>query len=334
MRFKGVNEQLAIGLRKGIAGIAIVLLIGVLGYRLIEGWDWLECLYMTVITVSTVGIMEVHPLSDSGRLFTIFMILFGVGVMAYCLSRLAEFMFQRSLSNALGRRTMMKKIAQLKQHAIICGYGRTGARVVAELQATGKDFVVIESDDDVVRRLDELNIPYIQGDATDEDTLEAANISKADSLVSALHSDPDNLYLTLTASGLCDKLRIIARVNDPDSTRKFYKAGASRVVSPIATGANQIAQLVTRPSIVDLIELVANDTSIALQVMEYPIDEDSDMLDKTLSEARVRQTLGCMVLAVKHANGNTAFDPGPDTRLKLGDTLVAIRKPDPTEVGA
>lgn len=228
---------------------------------------------------------------------------------------------------------MMKKIVQLKQHAIICGYGRTGSRVVAELQATGKDFVVIESDEDIIRKLDELNIPYIEGDATEEETLEAANISQADSLVAALQSDPDNLYLTLTASGMRGDLRIIARVNDPDSTRKFHKAGAHRVVSPVSTGANQIAQLVTRPSIVDLIELVANDKSIAMQVLEYPIDEDSDMLDKTLAEARVRQTLGCMVIAVKHSNGHTAFDPGPDTRLKLGDTLVAISRPEGDATG-
>ena len=334
MRFKGANEQLIFGLRKGIVGIASVLLSGVFGYHLIEGWHWLDCFYMTVITVSTVGIMEVHPLSDLGRLFTIILILFGVGVMAYCLTRLAEFMFQRSLTNVLGRRTMMKKIAQLKQHVIICGYGRTGSRVVAELQATGKPFVVIDEDEDAVRRLDELNIPYIQGDATDEETLESANVCKADSLVAALASDPDNLYLTLTASGMCSDLRIIARVNDPDSTRKFVKAGARRVVSPISTGANQIAQLVTRPSIVDLIELVANDKSIALQVLEYPIDEESDMINKTLSEARVRQTLGCMVIAVKHRDGLTAFDPGPNTRLQPGDTLVAIRQPENDEPGA
>ena len=153
-------------------------------------------------------------------------------------------------------------------------------------------------------------------------------------LVSALASDPDNLYLTLTASGMRNDLRIIARVNDPDSTRKFVKAGAQRVVSPIATGANQIAQLVARPSIVDLIELVANDKNIAMQVLEYPIDNASEMLNKTLAEARVRQILGCMVIAIKHSNGQTAFDPGPNTRLELGDTLVAIRKPEPDDSGA
>jgi voltage-gated potassium channel len=333
MRFKGINEQLASGLRKGIVGIALVLLTGVVGYHLIEGWDWSDSLYMTVITVSTVGFAEVHELSEAGRLFTALLIFFGVGVMAFCLTRLVEFLFQRSLTNVLGRRTMMKKITQLKQHSIICGYGRTGSRVVTELQAANIPFVVIEENEDVVKRLDELGIPHIVGDATEEETLEAANICQADSLVAALDSDPENLYLTLTASGLCPKLRIIARVHEPDSARKFNKAGAKRVVSPISSGASQIAQLITRPSVVDLIELVTQDRNIALQVFEFPIGEESDMLDKTLAEARVRQTLGGMVIAIKHRDGRTAFDPGPNTRLRLGDTLVAIRQPESETTG-
>ncbi|VGO15213.1 Voltage-gated potassium channel Kch [Pontiella desulfatans] len=331
MRFQVINEQLASGLRKGIIGIALVLFFGTMGYRMIEGWNWLDSFYMTVITVSTVGIMEVHPLSDAGRLFTSLLIFGGVGVMAYCLTRLAEFMFQRSITNVFGRRTMMKKIAQMKQHAIICGYGRTGMRVVAELQAANKPFVVIEENEEVVKRMLELGIPHIPGDATEEETLEAAQICEADALVAALDSDAENLFLTLTASGLCRNLRVIARVHDPDNSRKFRKAGAHRVVSPISTGANQIAQLLTRPSVVDLIELVTTDKSIALQVFEHSIEEDSDMLGKTLSEARVRQTLGSMVIAVKHRDGTTAFDPGPQTKLNLGDTLVAIRQSDAGE---
>lgn len=328
MRFKGASELLASGLRKGIVGIALVMLVGVVGYHLIEGWNWSDSLYMTVITVSTVGFGEIHPLSELGRVFTAVLIFFGVGLMAFCLTRLVEFLFQRSLTNVLGRRTMMKKIGQLKQHTIICGYGRTGSRVVAELQAARKPFVVIEEDAEIIKRLGEQGIPNIAGDATEEETLEAANIYRADSLVAALDSDPENLYLTLTASGLSTDLRIIARVHDPDSSRKFHKAGAQRVVSPISSGASQIAQLITRPSVVDLIELVTEDKNISLQVFEYPIDEESDMLGKTLAEARVRQTLGGMVIAIKHRDDRTAFDPGPDTRLKLGDTLVALRQPE------
>lgn len=331
MLYEGINKQLLSGLRKGMLGIALVLAFGTLGYRLIEGWSWLDSLYMTVITVSTVGLTEVHPPTEVGKLFTVILILSGVGVMAYCLTRIAEFMFQRSITNVLGRRSMMKKIERMKQHAIICGYGRTGVHVVTELQSAGKPFVVIEENEELVKRMQELDIPHIIGDATEEETLEDANICEADSLVTALDSDAENLFLTLTASSLCPNLRVIARVHDPDNSRKFRKAGAHRVVSPISTGANQIAQLVTRPSIVDLVELVSRNKSIALQVFEHTIEEKSEMCGKTLAEARVRQTLGSLVIAVKHSDGSTAFDPGPETRLKIGDVLVAIRESDEGE---
>jgi voltage-gated potassium channel len=235
-------------------------------------------------------------------------------------------MFQRSITNALGRRAMAKKMSRMKNHVIICGYGRTGSRVVTELQAAHKPFVVIEENEELVKHMEELNIPHLIGDATDEDMLEEAHISDAESLVAALDSDAENLFLTLTAVSLCTTVRVIARVHEPDNSRKFRKAGAARVVSPISSGANQIAQLLTRPSVVDLVELVAMDKSIALEVFEHAIEEDNPMLGKTLSEARVRQVLGSLVIAVKHRDGTTAFDPGPQTRLKLGDVLVAIRQ--------
>ena len=330
MAFKGINEQLVSGLRKGLVGIGLILVFGTVGYRLIEQWNWIDSFYMTVITVSTAGHSEVQPLSDAGRLFTTALIFVGVGVMFYCLTRIAEFMLQRSFTNVFGRRTMMKKIGQMKKHTIVCGYGRTGSRVVSELEAAGKAYVVVEESEEIAKRLDEQGIPHIVGDATDEDTLNAANICEADSLVAALDSDPDNLFLTLSASGICPGLRVIARVHDPESTRKFQKAGAARVVSPIASGANQIAQLIIRPSVVDLVELVTRDRNIAMQVFEHPVDAHSEMLDKTLSEARVRQALGGMVIAIKHPTGQTVFDPGPDTRLQLGDTLVAIRQTETT----
>ncbi len=331
MQNKVVNEQIRAGLRKGVIAIFVVLVFGIAGYMLIEGWNLLDAFYMTVITISTVGITEVHPLSDAGRMFTSILIFGGVGVMAYSLGRFAEFLFQRSLTNVFGRRTMMKKIAQMKNHVIICGYGRTGSHVAEELQTANMPFVVIDENEEEIRRMDLLGIPHVVGDATEEEVLESAGISLADSLVAALDSDAENLFLTLTASGLCSELRIIARVHDPDNARKFRKAGASRVVSPISSGANQIAQLLTRPSVVDLVELVSMDKSIALEVFEYEVAADSELLDQTLSEARVRQALGALVIAVKHADGTNAFDPGPATRLRLGDVLVAIRQSDETE---
>ena len=331
MRVEKVTEKIRTGLYWGFLGVVLVMLVGVLGYRIIEDWSWMDCLYMTVVTVSTVGFAEVHPLSIPGQLFTTILILFGVGLMAYCISRMVEFLFQRSLSNVLGRRVMKKKISEMKNHTIICGYGRTGSHVAAELLATNHPFVVLEQDKEICSQLELEGIPYIQGDAAEDELLEEANVARADSLVATLDNDAENLFLTISAIGICPDLRIIARVHDPLSVRKFQKAGAARVISPIASGASQIAQLIIRPAIVDLIELVAKNRNIALQVFEYPIDDTSDFIGKTLAEAHVRQVLGGMVIAVKHAQGETSFDPGPNTRLHLGDVLVIIRQPEPEE---
>ena len=328
MKVKDISEQLRAGFRHGMAGLLIVLVSGVVGYHLIEGWSWGDSFYMTIITVSTVGYEEIHTLSPMGRLFTSFLILFGVGLVAYSLSRLVEFLFQRSLTNVLGRRAMIKKISQMKDHSIICGYGGMGTLVAETLAEARRPFVVIEEDKAIADQLAELGIPHICGDCTEEEILESANIHHADSLVATLDSDAENLFLTLTAKGLSPRLRIIARVNAPSSARKLKKAGASRVISPIASGANQIAQLITRPAVVDLIELVARDENISLQILEHPIDEEDDLVGKTLAEARVRQRMGGMAIAIKHRNGTSSFDPGPDTQLKAGDILVIIHKPE------
>jgi voltage-gated potassium channel len=326
MKFKSASDQLRKSLYWGLGGFVFVMLVGTLGYRLIEGWSWVECLYMTIITVSTVGFEEVHALSPQGRLFTALLILFGVGLVAYFLSRMIEFLFQRSLGNVLGRRIMIKKIDRMKNHTIICGYGRTGCRVASELELAGHPFVIVEKDRELIELLTSQGIPHVVGDATEEEVLEAANLSKATALVATLDSDAENLFLTMGAIGIRPDLRIIARVHDPASVRKFQKAGASRVISPVASGASQIAQLITRPAIVDLIELVAKNHNIALQVFEHPVDEDPHLVGKTLAESRVRQLLGGMVIAVKHSEGETSFDPGPDTQLEAGDVLVAIRQ--------
>jgi voltage-gated potassium channel len=304
-----------------------VLTVGTAGYYWIEGWSLSECLYMTTITVSTVGFQEVHPLTRDGQLFTVFLIFFGVTAAALSISALFEYFILRGLSTLFGRKKMDKQIGKLNRHIIICGYGRTGYYIARDLKKTGRSFVVIENDPERVKLLEQENTFFIEGDASDEDLLEAAGIGRAKALVAALAKDADNLFLTLSARSLNLDLHIIARVEDPDSSRKFMKAGASRVVSPFSTGANRIVQLLTRPAAVDLIELVDAHKNLALEVSEIVVEEKSKLDGKTLAEARVRQTLGCMVFAVKRLDGETIFDPDPQTRLQEGDVLVAIQKP-------
>lgn len=307
--------------------LATVLTVGTVGYHWIEEWPLSECLYMTVITVSTVGFQEVHPLTRDGHIFTVLMIFFGVTAAALSISALFEYFILHGLSTLFGRKKMDKYIEKLNRHIIICGYGRTGYYIARDLKKTGRRFVVIENDPERLKILEQDDFLFLEGDAADEDLLETAGIAKAEALVAALSKDADNLFLTLSARSLNRDLQIIARVEDPDSSRKFMKAGATRVVSPFSTGANRIVQLLTRPAAVDLIELVDAHKNLALEVSEIAVADESRLAGKTLAEARVRQTLGCMVFAVKRADGETVFDPEPETRLQAGDVLVAIQKP-------
>jgi voltage-gated potassium channel len=308
-----------------------VLVAGTAGYHWIEGWPLGESLYMTVITVSTVGFGEVHPLSDNGRLFTVLLIFFGVTSVALSLTGLFEYFVLRGLTAVFGRNTMDKQIEKLNRHIIVCGYGRTGEYIAKDLVAMKKEFVVIEDDPARLELLEREGVLYISGDPSDEDQLETAGVSRARALVAALPKDADNLFLTINARSLNRGLHIIARVQDTDNSRKFIKAGADQVVSPFSTGASRIVQMLTHPEAVDLIELVTQRENLSLEVYEIPVEASSELAGKTLAESRVRQTLGCMVVAVKRPGGETVFDPDPQMRIVSGDVLVAIRKPRSTE---
>ena len=304
---------------------------GTAGYHWLEGWPLRECLYMTVITVSTVGFGEIHPLSPYGQVFTILLIFFGVTAAALSLTAIFEYFVLRGLNNLFGRNKMDKQIEKLTHHIIICGYGRTGEYIARDLQKMRKSFVVLESDSERMKLMDKEGVLYIPGDPSDEDLLVAAGVTRAESLVAALPKDADNLFLTLNARSLNRDMHIIARVQDVDNSWKLIKAGANQVVSPFSTGATRIVQLLTRPASVDTIELVTQRENLELEVCEILVDEKSDLTHKTLAESRVRQTLGCMVVAIKRADGETVFDPDPQMRIELGDVLLAIKKPRPAE---
>jgi voltage-gated potassium channel len=308
-----------------------VLAGGTFGYRWLEGWPLIECFYMTVITVSTVGFGEVHPLSSDGQLFTILLIFFGVTAAALSLTAIFEHFVLRGLNNLFGRNKMDKQIEKLNRHIIVCGYGRTGEYIARDLQKMHKPFVVLESDPERAKLMEKEGVLYILGDPSDEDLLMSAGVSRAESLVAALPKDADNLFLTLNARSLNRDMHIIARVQDVDNSRKLIKAGANQVVSPFSTGATRIVQLLTRPAAVDTIELVTQRENLELEVCEILVDEKSDLAHKTLAESRVRQTLGCMVVAIKRVDGETVFDPDPQMRIEFGDVLLAITKPRSVE---
>ena len=320
-------------LKSGLILLAVVIAGGTVGFHLIEQWPFLDCLYMTAITISTVGFGEIHPLSPTGKVFTIFLILGGVGTMAYAVSVVAETIVHRQVRLLTGRRNMQKDIAKLNHHTIVCGYGRMGRLVADNLKDAGRDLIIVENNPDVAEEASSRGFLVQQGNATEEEILTAAGIDRASGLVSALSSDADNLFLTLTARGMNKDLSIVVRANDQDSVRKFHLAGASRVVLPDVVGADHIVRLLTRPSVVDFVELVAKDGGIELEVRQIEITPGSPFENKTLAEARIRQATGCIVLAIRRPGQKTLFDPGPDARILAGDTLLAIGSCEATPEG-
>ena len=298
------------------------------GYMIIEGWNLLDAVYMTVLTLTTVGYREVQVLSRAGMIFNIFVMLFGVGTMLYLVGTLAQIMLEGQIRTILGRRKLEKKIHGLKDHYIVCGYGRMGETVAKEIQITGEPLVIVEKDEGHISRLDNLGVLYVMGDATDENVLNAAGIKKARGLVSVLTSDVENVYVTLTARGLNRDLFILSRATDPGAEIKLIRAGASKVVSPYRLSGRKMAQELLKPTITNFIELVfpeqESGRSIDLQMEELLVGKGSELINKSLMESKIRQDFNLIVVAIKKRSGEMQYNPTFDAMIEEGDTLVAL----------
>jgi len=313
---------------RGTAVAAVVLVAGTVGYHFMEGWSLLDAFYMTVITVTTVGFGETHPLGASGRIFTIFLIFFGVGTVLYILSLLTQVMVEGKLRQMLGRRNLRRGIRALKGHYIICGYGRIGSLVVDLLREQGVPMVVIDRSSEVTARLEEDGIPYILGEATEDENLLAAGIERAKGLVATVSSDANNVYIVLTAKGIRPDLFVIGRATEPGSERKLKRAGADKVVSPYFIGARRIAQTVIRPSVADFVELTFHNSELGLLMEEITVGMGSELAGVALKDSGIRQKLDLIILAVKKADGTMIFNPKADTVIDVSDTLIALGRRD------
>jgi voltage-gated potassium channel len=304
----------------------IILLCGSVGYILIEGSEWttLDALYQTMITLTTVGFQEVHPLSSSGRIFTMFLILSGMGFIFYFLFRVTEVVIEGTVKDLFGRRKLEKKISQLEGHYIICGYGRIGRTVAQLLQQKPLEVVVIDKNAEFIPEFQEKGILYLLGEATDEDLLLRAGIDRAKGLVAVVSSDADNVYITLTARGLNPKLFILARAAEEASARKMIRAGADKVVSPYDIGARRMANTILRPTVIDFIELAMHTRNLELQMEEITIQEGAKLQDVTLMESAIRKEYNLIVVAIKKKSGEMIFNPSPQAKLHVGDTLVVL----------
>jgi voltage-gated potassium channel len=303
--------------------VVLILLASTLGYHLIEGWNLEDSLYMGIITLGTVGYNEVHPLSPAGRAFTMVLIVAGVGLVTYAVGSIARMIVEGEVQAALGRRRAMSKVRRLKDHWVICGYGRIGSLVAREFERRPLPFVVVERDETKVPRMPE-EYPVVVGDATEEGVLSEAGIERAKGLVTVLHSDADNLFVTLTARGLNPNLFIIARYEEERSETKLLRAGADKVVSPYIIGGTRMAMAVLRPAVIDFIDLTTQSESLGLQMEEVLVVEGSKLTGKTLVDTRIRSEFDIIVVAIKKKSGHMQFNPSASTVLEEGDRLIAI----------
>ncbi|MBI4764716.1 MAG: potassium channel protein [Deltaproteobacteria bacterium] len=303
---------------------ALILIGGCIGFVVIEGWDVLEALYMTVITLTTVGFQEVHPLSRSGRIFTMFLIISGVGFILYFLGSIARMMIEGTLKDLFGRRKLEKQISHIEGHYIVCGFGRIGRTVSQLLKEKPIEVVIIERNPECIPIFQEKNLLYVSGEATSEEILLKAGILKAKGLVAAASSDADNVYITLTARGLNPGLFILARAAEEPSIVKLTRAGADKVVSPYDIGARSMANSILRPTVIDFIELAMHNRSLDLQIEELTVGEKSEIKDLTLMESAIRKEYDLIVVAIKKGTGEMIFNPSPQAKIQVGDILVVL----------
>jgi voltage-gated potassium channel len=300
-----------------------LLSLGVSGYEWIEGWGFLDSLYMVVTTLATVGYGEVHPLSRAGRVFTIFLVVGGVGLVTYTVGTVTRMIIEGELQTFMGRRRAMTKIRGLKDHYIICGFGRIGSLVASEFQRRPMPFVVIERNEQKILALPQ-DYPILHGDGTEEEVLLQAGIERAKGLVTVLHSDADNLFVTLTARDLNPNLFILARYEEPKSEMKLLRAGADKVLSPYIIGGTRMAMAVLRPAVIDFIELATQTESLGLQMEEVLLTEDSPLVGLPLVGTDIRSRLDIIIVAIKRKSGHMEFNPSAGSVLQEGDKLIAI----------
>ena len=305
--------------------LVLILVLGTGGYMVVEGWSLLDSLYMMVITLATVGYGEVHPISQYGRILTMGVIVSGIGVGAYLIGTLTQMVVEGRVLDVMGRRKLERQIQKLNNHYIICGYGRVGKVVCEEIKKSKPTpLVVIEKDGSRTPEIEGDGHLYLLGDATEEECLVRAGIRRARALVTALDSEAENVYITLTARGLNPSIFVLARAGKLGSEKKLVQAGANRVVSPHQIGGSRMAQALLRPTVTDFLDFAIHDQQIELKLEELPVQAASRIADVTLVESGIRQQLDLIIVAIKKGSGEMLFNPASQTRIQIGDTLIAL----------
>lgn len=296
---------------------------------LIEGSNMTDSLYMTVISITTVGFSEVIPLSPAGKYFTIILIFGGVGLFLFIVSLITQAMVEGGLHTFLGRRYMEKKLADLKNHYIVCGFGRIGKVISKILYENRRTFVIIENNPEEIKIIEELGYLVMAGDSTSDDTLQKAHINNAKALVAVTSSDADNVYIILSARVLNPNIFILARSSGKKGAEsKLLRSGANKVFSPYEIGARRMAQSLVRPTVIDFIDLTVHDGELGLRLEELRVSDQATFANKTLMDSGIRSEYDLIVVAIKREKGEMLFNPNPNTQILPGDILVVLGEHD------
>ncbi|MFQ5824808.1 MAG: potassium channel family protein [bacterium] len=302
----------------------LILLSGTVGYIFIEAWSPYESLYMTIITLSTVGFQEVRPLSDGGRVFTACLIVVGIGTVGYGFGNLAAFFIEGELKELFRARKMENIIEKLRDHIIICGFGHEGRHAGEELQRSKVPFLIVEKDAELVEKLRNEGLLVLHGDATQDEVLNQARVSTAKGLIATMPEDAENLFVTFTARGFNPNLTIVTRAADEATGAKLFRAGANKVISSREIGGRRMASVLLRPKVVNFLDVIMQDQELALHLEEIDVTEDSPFSGKSIRELHIRERTGAMVIAYHREGKPIQVNPPADSVLQPGDVLIVM----------
>lgn len=312
--------------------LLVIAIVGMAGYMQIEGWSLFDSVYMLVITLFTVGFQEVHPLSPFGRMLTMVIIISGVSTALYGVGQIGEMIIEGQLFGYGRKKRMERKIRDMKDHYIICGFGRVGHKVFEELLAEKAPCVIVDVKPETAQELEEKGVPYLVGNATHNGILTEAGIKKAKALISCADSDAENVYVTLSARAANPGIYIIARASGKDSEEKLKMAGANRVLSPYHIAGRRMAALVTRPIASDFLDMMMHGEHLDFGLREVLIGERSQLLGKSLSDSQIKQKSGATVLAIRKADGGYNLQPLATSLIEKGDILIVIGTVEQLEI--
>jgi voltage-gated potassium channel len=306
------------------AAIALTLTLGTAGFIIIERYPVFDAFYMTLITISTVGYMEIHPLSHAGRVFNSFLIFFGVTTLFFAIGAMTQTIIELELGDFFGKRRIKNMVDKLNDHFIVCGFGRVGRGAAHELKRSGARFLVTDKDQERVERAMRAEMLAVLGDCTRDETLIEAGIKRARGMICALETDSDNLFLLLSAKSLNNKLFVAARVAEEDSEEKFRRAGADAILAPYQTAGARLAQAILRPHVAQFLDLATMNMGLNVTIEQLAVTDGCEFVSKSLRDIQLRRELGVIVLAIRNPSGQMRFNPPAEAVIEAGDNLIVM----------